>query len=110
MPYSWRFFRFLAYIEGVFPAVDLQCSISCSPSFLHRERSPIRGLFACTGDDVPPLVSGIFLFQEHLILLVYYAPMPDSKNEDTIRSNEKWLKKISGVRSSRTFCGPVQLS
>jgi hypothetical protein len=32
-------------------------------------------------------VSGIFLFQEHLILLVYYAPMPDSKNEDTIRKD-----------------------
>ena len=87
VPYSAGFFSFRVQIEGFFPAVDRLIGLPCSPVFLVGKRSLIWALFACTGDDVPPLVSGIFLFQEHLILLVYYAPMPDSKNEDTIRKD-----------------------
>jgi len=52
------FFRFRVHIDGVFPAVDILCSLYCSPSFLVGKRSTDRvywGLCPLRGRDTVSL-------------------------------------------------------
>jgi len=64
------FMRFLVQIEGIFLAVDILCTISCSPAFLHREQSPIWGYLDVREMKSPHAPYQVFLLNSRLYKII----------------------------------------